>query len=109
MHFYCLSKNIGNGNYEFILMHEKKFTNKEFINMYNSVLSELNEKERESIVIIGKIICDKYGFKEVETEIVIGIKYNDKAREIPDKFIKEDKFYFEYDGYNCFYNSPFYF
>jgi len=109
MHFYCISKNTGNGNYEFALMHEKKFTNKEFISMYNSVISDLNEKERESVVIIGKIICDKYGFKEIEAELIIGIGYNEIAREIPEEFINEDKFYFEYDGYRCFYNSPFYF
>ena len=88
---------------------KKKFTNKEFINMYNYVVSKLNEKKKESVIIIGKNICEQYGFKEFKAEIVIGIEYNDKAREIPEEFVNEDKFYFEYDGYNCFYNSPFYF
>jgi len=105
MYFYCLSEKVGIGNNsEYIIQHENKFSNKEFINMYNSIINNLTDRERNfKMSIVARKFCEIYGFENVLAEMEINIDFNDELIMIPEKYINEDKLYFQYDGFDCYY------
>lgn len=72
MYFYNLSSGAYSDYHDTLLMHEKKFTRKEFIELYNKAVA-IEPKGWDGD--IAEIMCNKFGFKPVIEEIHIGCGY----------------------------------
>jgi hypothetical protein len=74
MFFYTIS----NGEYSdyspTTIYHEKKFTNKEFVEMYNKVLERTN-KESFWQDDVAELMVELFGFKLLEVEYEIHVGY----------------------------------
>ena len=72
MYFYTLSREYPEHHCTMI-MHETKFTRREFISLYNEAV-QINNINDE---VVADIMCDKFGFQKVEAELEINCGYGD--------------------------------
>lgn len=79
MYFYNLSSGLYSDYQYNLIMHEKKFTRQEFIDMYNKAI-----RSKEDGEFIVNVMCEKYGFQEVVEELEINSEY-EEFKEITDE------------------------
>ncbi len=91
MYFYALAQGTDSGD-PVTLHHEKKFSKKEFLEMFNEALDELDTHPAPSDV--GDYLCRAYGFQEIEIETGV-VCYCAPFRKLDDSDIIEDRTYMD--------------
>ena len=97
MYFYAIS----NGEYsdysDMIIYHDKKFTNKQFAEMYNKSIKSLGGSTRFGDAVAEEM-RDLFGFVIVKQEFEINVTYG-KHEEIDLNEISEHECFYEYENW----------
>lgn len=82
------------------IYHKNKFTNKDFVTMYNDVIAEIGEKGGYfGFEEVAEKMCDKFGF--IQLEVVTGIHAGYSSfKQIPIEKVTEGNKFFDMEDYN---------